>query len=69
MFEPDGGERPIPASVSGEVLVALHRVGILAEPGIWSNSLDYVVFVRGRTHVHVSFGDMELTHVLNARAG
>ena len=52
--------------LSGEVLIAWHFGRVLAERVIWTQALHNVLQIWGCTDVRVSFGDVELGHVLNA---
>ena len=55
--------------LSGEVLISRHFGRVLAERVIWAQALHNVVFIWGSTDVEMPRLNMELTHVLNARAG
>ena len=59
---------PILADVAGEVIVALHCVGVPSEAPVVAHALDHVLLVVRGAHPRVSLGNPELRHILGAGA-
>ena len=65
----DGYEDYTLTGISGDVLVARHRVGVLSEPTVVTNPLDNIARVRRGADVGVSLRNVELRDILDARSG